>query len=215
MFSPDSVRAKLDYSHFSSARDNAGYIWLAGIDNEIENRHRHKAGKYFLQDGMWVMCSKDGAKTWQARKIIGRGDYPTIACAKNGDLLVFSRESKKLTSPGFGALMMQRSRDNGQTWSKPLKVIDDKVIQTRVYRAPDNRLWLAYVQTDSLQRRRTSLWLTSSNDDGKTWKKPQRITDGKRLDREPDMIWRDGKLLIVFSRAGGDINTNIWLAEVG
>ena len=43
---------------------------------------------------------------------------------------------------------------------------------------------------------------------------PLQLTDGKTLDREPDLIWHGGKLLIVFSRSVGAKDTNIWLATV-
>lgn len=75
-------------------------------------------------------------------------------------------------------------------------------------------MWLAYVQSDAQRRQRTSLWLSSSSDNGLTWQTPQRLSDGKTLDREPDLMWQDGKLLIAFSRAGRAINTDIWLATV-
>ena len=118
--------------------------------------------------------------------------------------------------PLLGTLMMQRSSDDGQTWSKPQTVVNNPLtIQSRTYLAPNGKLWLAYVQSDpDTYEHRTSLWLTSSQDDGKTWDKPQRLTDGKFLDREPDIISRDGKILVAFSRAGRGINTNIWVAEV-
>lgn len=220
------VWSSLDFFRFQGSQSSTGIVWLVGIDRLLANTDTP-------QDYLWVMQSKDGAKTWDARKLIGRGNYPTIVSAKNGDLLVFSTQTKQFgwqgewpanapdaqtpsrNWPGYGTLMMQRSGDQGKNWSKATQVFDDKlVIQNRVYRAPDGKLWLVYVQSDAQQRQRTSLWLSSSVDNGKTWKKPQQLTDGKTLDREPDLIWHEGKLLIAFSRAGRAINTNIWVATV-
>jgi len=221
IFFPNDISTKLDYGRVSAVWDSRNSIWLTGLDRRLANN-------------LWVTHSKDTAKSWEARKLIGRGNYPTIASVRNGDLLVFSTRTKRQFGwqgewpadtpkamqeshawPGYGTLVVQRSTNNGMTWSEASKVLEsDLVIQNRVYTGPDGRLWLAYVLSDIEGRRRTSLWLMSSSDNGVSWEKPRQITDGKTLDREPDLIWHEDKLLLAFSRAGRGFNTNIWLAEV-
>jgi len=227
IFFPNGIWTNLDYFRVSAVLDSRNSIWLTGLDRGLANTDTP-------QDYLWVTHSKDTAKSWEARKLIGRGNYPTIASVRNGDLLVFSTRTKgqfgwqgewpadtpkamqeSRAWPGYGTLVVQRSTNNGMTWSEASKVLEsDLVIQNRVYTGPDGRLWLAYVLSDIEGRRRTSLWLMSSSDNGVSWEKPRQITDGKTLDREPDLIWHEDKLLLAFSRAGRGFNTNIWLAEV-
>ena len=221
-FRQSSVGTPFDYFRFKGTQIANGDIWIAGIDQVLGDTD-------IPQKYTWVFSSSDGGKSWGARTVIGRGNYPTIA-ATSKELLVFSTatakqfgykndwpevDSYKRNWPGTGTLAVQRSRDNGKTWGKNLPVLkDDLVIQNSVCVAPDGRIHLVYVQSDPMGDKRTSLWLISSGDNAKTWTKPQRLTDGKTLDREPDIVWHKGKLLLAFSRGGRGINTDIWLAEI-
>ena len=113
--------------------------------------------------------------------------------------------------------MMQRSSDAGKTWSEPQVVVDDKqIIQSQACVDANGKIWLVYVQSipNWYERSGVALWLTSSSDGGKTWAVSARVTDGKHLDRDPDIIFHDGKLLVAFSRTTRGANTNIWLAEI-
>jgi len=224
---PERVPIKADFSRFSAVRTDKGAIWLTGIDLVL-------AGAGMPQKYMWVIASDDGGKSWGARNMIGRGNFPQIialpeelqvyyvAVNQYGSLRQWSDDAYLKNDPYSrnwpwrDALMMVRSNDDGKTWSAPKKVLDDKkIIQCRACVAPDGKIWMVYVQSNpDPEKRRTSLWLTSSSDNGSTWAKPSPLTDGKYLDREPDITYQDGKILIAFSRAGRGITTNICTTEI-
>jgi hypothetical protein len=225
LFQEESVISKLNFLDFCAARDTRGNIWLTGLDYS-------RPQSYLPRGDLWVTHSRDGGRTWEPRLFIGHGVKPTITGAANGDLLVFWSQIGRsvwtgnwpdyhpvITEPaevrrGYRQLVMQRSHDGGKTWSKPMKVTgDDAVLQNRIYRAQDGRLWLVYVHKEQAQH--TSLWLTSSMDNGRMWQKPQRITEGKNYDRDPDIIEHQGQVLIAFARSQSSGGTNIWVAALG
>lgn len=225
---PEDIAIKQDFSRFSATRTEKGAIWLTGIDTQLADIEPPQ--KY-----LWAIKSDDQGKTWGARNVIARGNFPQII-APPKELQIYFTDVEQFgwqgqwpedngrqpmsggyDWPGRGPLMMIRSKDDGKTWSAPQKIVDDKqIIQCRACVAPDGKVWLVYVQSDPDpgSSKRASLWLISSKDNGSTWSKPSQLTDGKYLDREPDIIYRDGKLLIAFSRAGRGITTNIFTAEI-
>ena len=211
-----------DYSELAAAAGNR--VWLAGTD--ITQRDR-----------VWIMSSQDGGKSWGDRTYLGIGAYPVVCCPSEHEVVAcFTRngpygyqeswpDDGYPLAPGVvdnrwperGPIMISVSTDSGKTWTKPRVAVDNPTaIESALCCGPDGRIWMAYVHSgeDYMAARRTSLWLTSSGDGGKTWDRPWPLTDGKRWDREPDMTFRDGKLRIVFSRAGRGINMDIWEAEV-
>lgn len=235
----DGVAGRLQYPvqvHDSYFRPDllisrsGGSWYMVGIESQGRDMGNQGVGK------IWFTKSADVGKIWQQRQLLNTGNFPTLTQNSDNELLLFYVDAGlsgylgewpddavgptrpgDVLWPGTGSLMMQRSSDDGKTWGKPQAVGSDKrVIQSRAYVASDGRIWLTYVQSGpSLGvEKRTSLWLTSSKDGGKTWASPSQLTDGKYLDREPDLTVQDDKLLIAFSRSGRGINTNIWLAKV-
>lgn len=187
------------------------------------------------EDDLWFTRSFDKGKTWTPDQTLSGGDQPNLIVTALAHLLLFSIKPTTFRGrpewpddngydrqdvrqwPALGQLMLRRSLDNGQVWSDPQAVLDDRlVIQCRACVDLTGRIWLVYVQSDpdkGLQGK-ASLWLTSSSDEGKTWAPAARLTDGRYLDREPDNTYYNGKLLIAFSRGGRALNTNIWVAEI-
>lgn len=222
IISRERVFCPEDFSRFSATTDQNNTVWLVGTDN-------YKAGL------MWAIPSKDSGKHWGARVLLGVGNFPTLVASAKQMTFIYTKMPKYgyqgvwpddgprrglrlggYNWPAPGSLMQRRSLDGGRTWKAPQPVLkDNQVIESRAVLASDGRIWLVYVRSDADPRQeRTSLWLTSSGDGGKSWNLPRALTDGKFLDREPDMIADGGKIRIAFSRAGRGIDTNIWLAEV-
>lgn len=221
--SREQVYSAEDFSRFSATTDQNNTVWLVGND--------------LYQSGlMWAIPSKDSGKHWGARVLLGVGNFPTLVASAKQMTFIYTkmpkygyqgvwpddgdrqgaRERGGYNWPAPGSLMQRRSLDGGRTWLAPQPVLkDNQVIESRAVLASDGRIWLVYVRSDAdPTTERTSLWLTSSGDGGKSWNLPRALTDGKFLDREPDMIADGGKIRIAFSRAGRGIDTNIWLAEV-
>lgn len=182
----------------------------------------------------WLTHSLDQGKTWKPRQTLKlNGENPNLVMRAPQQLCLFYidapdadaqwpddvdvRELATHTWPRTGRLMECRSRDDGVTWSEPQVVVNDELaIQSCACVDAAGRLWLIYVQSDlaKVTQGRASLWLTSSGDGGQTWLPPARLTEGRYLDREPDIIAYDGKLLVAFTRGYQAVRTNIWVAEV-
>lgn len=155
LFMQDDVRSPFDYFRFKGMQSANSILWLAGLDQNPANTDRPQ--KY-----LWVTKSVDNGKSWDARQLVGRGDFPIIANTKNNDLLLLYTHTDQFGWqgqwpddvgrpatkngyhwPGRGSLMMMRSKDGGKTWSKPQIVVADKqVIQSRACLAPDGRIFV-------------------------------------------------------------------------
>ena len=109
---------------------------------------------------------------------------PAIIRAKNGEILAFA-EGRKNGAGDHGDIdiVLKRSRDSGQTWG-PLDVVQDEwddpsakvwvgnptpVVDTLDPTHP-GRIWLVFT------RRNERMFVTSSDDDGKSWSMRREIT---------------------------------------
>ena len=182
----------------------------------------------------WFTYSPDQGKTWQPKQVLQTdGEYPNLVMPAPKQLCLFYIDAHNSAAewpddvdnihlapqmwPRTRKLMERRSSDDGTTWSQPQVVVNDKLaVESRACVDATGRIWLVYVQSDPERytQGRASLWLTSSGDGGQTWMPPARLTEGRYLDREPDIIAYDGKLLVAFTRGYQAVRTNIWVAEV-
>lgn len=137
--------------------------------------------------------------------VSGRGDYhtyriPAIVATRDGTLLAFC-EGRKAGGGDAGNidLLVARSEDHGRTWSKPAVVWDDGA-NTCGNPAPvvdqeTGVVWLPMTWNLGSDHERDIMagksedvrhvYVTSSSDDGRTWKKPLKISDSTR-----DSHWR-------------------------
>ena len=109
---------------------------------------------------------------------------PVIVRAKNGDLLAFA-EGRKNSAGDHGDIdiVLKRSRDEGKTWG-PLQVVQDEDADPRAKVWIGNptpivdladpkhpgRIWLVFTRSNE------KMFVTSSDDNGKTWAKRRDIT---------------------------------------
>lgn len=117
---------------------------------------------------------------------------PSLIVTKNGTLLAFCEGRKKNRSDaGDIDLLVKRSMDGGRTWTPQMTLWDDGDNTCGnpcpVVDRDTGTIWLLMtwnlgtdredeiVSGTSKDTRR--VFITSSNDDGKTWKKPKEITD--------------------------------------
>src|SRR4051794_21318995 len=120
----------------------------------------------------------------------GQGGYhtyriPVIVRAKNGDLLSMA-EGRKNSAADHGDIdiVLKRSTDDGKTWG-PLQLVQDEEIDpkakvwignpTPVVDQTDpkhpGRIWLAFTRSNA------KMFVTSSDDNGKTWSKRRDISE--------------------------------------
>lgn len=123
---------------------------------------------------------------------------PALIVTPKGDLLAFSEGRKDgggLT--GNIDLVLKRSSDNGKTWGRLETVVDDGADTignpSAVVDNSTGTVWLAYTRSRSedteqeivagTSRERTSVFITCSADNGRTWQPPREITgDVKRAE---------------------------------
>lgn len=197
----------------------SGRWYLAGVDS---NRGAEQAA--------WLTVSDDG-RTWQPRVTLGRGNFPRLLSAPNGDLLVlyvqagwfgYGREwwddvYHKLEPSclrAMGALVLRRAPATIADWSpeEPVAAVQD-VVQAGATIGPTGTIHVALVRANA-EGNATSLWLVSSDDSGHTWSEPVRLTEPDAIYREPDLAVQDGSLLVAFSRTPKDGATDVWVARL-
>ena len=111
--------------------------------------------------------------------------FPGICKTEKGRLLVVYRDG--LTHAGGqqltdGRVMMAESLDGGQTWSKPWLIYDDPHLDDRnsaLMCAADGRV--VHVWNKYLQGQDFGVFLSVSDDEGRTWTAPVRIGDNRFL----------------------------------
>ncbi len=115
---------------------------------------------------------------------------PVMVRAHNGDVLAFAEARKKSAADhGDIDIVLKRSRDNGQSWG-PIELVQDE------FEDPAARVWIGNPtpivdETDPqhpgriwlvFTRNNAQMFVSSSDDDGKTWSQRREITQtaGKR-----------------------------------
>lgn len=104
--------------------------------------------------------------------------FPSIAKLRNGELLVVYYDSPEHVSPA-GRISLVRSRDAGRTWSAPTVIVDtpldDRDSSITVTRS--GRLLVSYfVRNDDGTG--GGVFVTESDDGGKTWSRDVRVDTG-------------------------------------
>ncbi len=144
-----------------------------------------------VQEALWT-SGKDGYHTYR---------IPALAVTTKGTLLAFCEGRKDLNSDsGNIDLLVKRSQDNGETWSKQQVVWNDGTNTcgnpSPVVDRKTGTIWLLstwnrgddhegqIIARESTDTRR--VFAMSSSDDGLTWTKPREITAGVK---KPDWTW--------------------------
>jgi len=102
----------------------------------------------------------------------------------NGSLVMIFGRNPTTEVSGNGDVMIQRSTDNGKTWSEPKNITDDSPtdrfgqFDPTLSAAPNGRLDAAWYDTrDDPGIRANDVYYSYSNDGGATWSKNIRISD--------------------------------------
>jgi sialidase-1 len=156
--------------------------------------------------------------------VAGRDGYhtfriPSLLATPQGAVLAFCEGRKNgRGDAGDIDLVMRRSSDGGATWG-PLQVIADDGTNTIGNPCPvvdrdTGTIWMPLTVNlgedtqrqilDSTSKGTRTVWMMKSTDDGRTWSRPQEITDSVKA---PDWTWyatgpgvsiqlRSGRLLV-------------------
>ncbi|GBF82644.1 sialidase family protein [Aphanothece sacrum] len=135
---------------------------------------------------------KDGYHTYR---------IPSLLCTPSGNLLAFC-EGRKQSQKDSGKidLLLKRSQDGGKTWSKqqiiwengdnvcgnPCPVFDQTT--GKIYLLMTGNLGSDHEQEiiEQTSKGTRTVWVCSSQDEGKTWSKPVEITPSVK---QPDWTW--------------------------
>lgn len=105
---------------------------------------------------------------------------PALVTSRSGTLLAFAEGRHSLNDDGDIDIVLRRSVDMGATWSDLAVAVDmgsDTVGNpTPIVMAGSDRIWLPFCSNPGTDANTRSVWLTYSDDDGKTWVTPRDIT---------------------------------------
>ena len=186
--------------------DDGGDLWLAGVTPSGPNIHVFHA---------------PGGQKWAQVKSLGHGDDPSVFACPHHEIGVLYNDASeplfdgKTTYLPAGHLRLTRTADNGKTWTKPEALLADQLVAlSHTSVSPNGRLYAVYETVDPKDwAERSTLWLISSADAGRTWSAPQRVTDGSTLDSEPQALAFDDHVLVAFTRKTAAI-ADVWVASV-
>lgn len=131
--------------------------------------------------------------------------FPGITKTKRGTLLVVYREGYAHASgnPDDGRVMLVRSDDLGKTWSQPALVTDDPAMDDRnaaISTMQDGRVVVIFDKY--LHGHHHFAWMTISDDDGRTWCDPFRVSKTEDVHtRSPVLDLANGKWLVPYSES--------------
>ncbi len=151
-------------------------------------------------DFSFVVRSRDGGKTWGDSSLIARGfNEVSVLSVKGGRLLAVMR------SQGAGHLSSSISSDQGDHWSAPVQITEDREHPGDLLRLSSGRILLTFGQ----RNKPYGVQAMISNDEGITWSRRERVMlawDGDHGDiGYPVTVERaDGKLLTVYYVVYGD-----------
>jgi hypothetical protein len=140
--------------------------------------------------------SEDGGRTWSPMSAAGfRGVVPPMT------VLPVEGGKKLLTWTHERNVLQCESTDGGLSWSKQTQPIDKSRFpdslpcEPEVIRSPDGKQLLMLMRENN--RRYNSLFAVS-DDEGKTWSKPQELPAALTGDRHTAVYARDGRLVVMF-----------------
>jgi len=132
---------------------------------------------------------------------------PTVMTSPKGRLYVGWYTGGTNEPSQFNYNLLIKSDDGGQSWSRPLLVIDSlpeqkiRAIDIQLWLDPAGRAWVFWVQRDDnfldKDRRHLSVWaITSDNidDDTPYWSKPRFVSEG--FIRCQPTVLKDGRYLL-------------------
>jgi predicted neuraminidase len=132
--------------------------------------------------------------------------FPGICKAASGALLVCYREGYSHASgnPDDGRVMLVRSLDGGATWSEPELAYDDPAMDDRnaaIACMSDGTI--ALIWDKYLHGVHHFAWLSTSNDEGRTWREPVRVSETENVHtRSRPLDLSNGTWLIPFAESG-------------
>lgn len=143
-----------------------------------------------------MAISDDAGKTWHASEpIVGFGNIqPSVVRKKNGGLVAYMRDN----GPAPKRIMMSVSKDQGESWTGAEDTqIPNPGTSVEAIVMKDGRWVIAY---NDLERGRTSLALSMSDDEGQTWKWKRNMDKGAGQYHYPSLIQAtDGTLHLTYS----------------
>lgn len=114
---------------------------------------------------------------------------PSIEVTRLGRLWATWYSGGQGESP-LNYVMLATSSDQGDSWSKPVLVIDPpgkvRACDPNIWIDPLGKLWLFWMQTHTLHDGRWGVWAMCTSDpenEKSTWTKPRRLSDGIMLNK--------------------------------
>jgi hypothetical protein len=152
--------------------------------------------------------SEDDGKTWTPMESVGLEcvmPFCSIEPIEGGKKLLGLtniRRPGETKETRSNVIAQSVSSDGGLTWA-PWRVILDlpgqKPCEPWVFRSPNGKQLLALLREND---KREALYITS-NDDGRTWSKHQKLPPGLYGDRHVAKYASDGRLVVVMRDTGG------------
>ncbi len=143
-----------------------------------------------------MAISDDAGKSWHASEpIVGFGNIqPSVVRKKNGELVAYMRDN----GPAPKRVMKSVSKDDGETWSPAEDTeIFNPGTSVEAIALRNGRWVMAY---NDVEKGRTSLAISMSDDEGQTWKWKRNMQKGAGSYHYPSLIQAaDGNLHLTYS----------------
>lgn len=181
-----------------------------GKNDEDPSLARSKDGAFYLawsseQSGnadIWLTMSADGKNWEQAVPIINdaAGDefYPSLIQSRDGTFHIAWFAIDRF-APGRPANIWYASSKDGINWENRMQITNGSIEWAPSIIA-DNRgaLWIAWTSTRTGNR---DIFVTYSNDSGKTWSAPTRVTDSNAQDDFAHLVQNsDGTYILAWTQ---------------
>jgi hypothetical protein len=199
-------------SFFNVGVSPKGVIYVAWIDG----RDKGKGGD---SSSLYLARSTDKGASFEKSIRVATGVCPCCRPA-----ITFSREDtvhighRHVYEGSIRDIVVSTSRDVGNTWDEPVRVAQDNwKIEGCPHSGPSiasigGRLFITWFTVDQKQDA-SVLRLASSDDGGKTFSRPELLSEGVVDANHPSLVPAGEKLLAVF--AARDPNTNSGWGKLG
>jgi sugar lactone lactonase YvrE len=189
-------------NHAAGLAKNGDLVVICSGWTDHKQPERPKQPKF--RDGIlsnWVLRSKDGGRSWEKRAEFPKAETGWTEHIPFGDIwagsdgtLHTSCYQGLLTDPAKSFKTKQYrsahfiSKDDGWTWEMG-SVIGERHNETDLFPL-GGKSWLAAARVDAME-------LFRSDDDGKTWQAPQRVTGRNEINGHLTRL-QDGRLLLTY-----------------